>query len=143
MKFSFFAAKKASYLVSVLCDVLSVSHSGFYAHCTPKASRRKADDIRLATEIAAIHRRSRNTFGSPRIHAELRAGKGMCLDRKRVGRLMRERAIQARQKRRFRCTTNSKHMVVWIITWMLVWRREVSTESAEDHFGGSDGCVRG
>ncbi len=109
MKFTFIAVEKAFYPVSVLCDVLLVSRSGFYAHCKLKASPRKADDIRLATEITAIHRRSRNTYGSPRIHAELRAGKGLRVGKKRVERLMRERGLKACQKRRFRCTTNSKH----------------------------------
>jgi putative transposase len=59
-------------------------------------------------EIVAAHRRSRGTYGSPRVHAELRA-RGLCVGKKRVERLMREQGLEARRKRRFRRTTDSNH----------------------------------
>ena len=108
MKFAFIAAEKAFFPVSVLCDVLSVSRSGFYAWSKRPAPQRKASDAHLAAEIVAAHRRSRGTYGSPRVHAELRA-RGLCVSRKRVERLMRERGLEARRKRRFRRTTDSNH----------------------------------
>lgn len=108
MKFAFIAAKKASFPVAMLCDVLDVSRSGYYAWATRAEPKRKASDAQLAVEIVAIHRRSRGTYGSPRVHAELRA-KGFSVSKKRVERLMRERGVEARRKRRFRRTTDSNH----------------------------------
>ena len=108
MKYAFIAVEKAFFPVIVLCDVLEVSRSGFYAFSKRPAPRRKAADAQLGVEIVAIHRRSRGTYGSPRVHAELRA-KGFSVSKKRVERLMRESGVEARRKRRFRRTTDSKH----------------------------------
>ena len=66
------------------------------------------DDQKLALEIAAIHKASGETYGSPRVHAELRA-KGLEVSRKRVARLMRELGLRSRRKRRFKATTDSGH----------------------------------
>src|SRR5439155_666349 len=59
-------------------------------------------------EIAAIHAESRQRYGSPRVHAEL-ADRGCRTSRKRVARLMRDRGLAARRRRRFRVTTHSRH----------------------------------
>jgi transposase InsO family protein len=108
VKFAFIDAEKAHYAVAVLCSVLSVSRSGFYAwRGRPKSARAKAD-AQLAVELAAVHRRTRGRYGSPRIHAELRA-RGHRIGRKRIERVMRERGLRARHKRRFRRTTESNH----------------------------------
>jgi transposase InsO family protein len=69
---------------------------------------REIDDKKLALEIAAIHKASRETYGSPRIHAELHA-KGFDVSRKRVARIMSELGLKGRRKRPFRATTDSKH----------------------------------
>ncbi len=108
MRFDFIAAKKAVYPVEVLCDVLEVSRSGYYAWCKRPAPPRVANDAQLAAEIAGVHQRSRRTYGSPRVHADLRA-KGLRVSRKRVERIMRENGIAARRKRPFRRTTDSNH----------------------------------
>jgi putative transposase len=108
VKFPFIAAEKAFFPVTVLCDVLDVSRSGYYAWTRRSEPKRKASDAQLAVEIVAIHRRSRGTYGSPRVHAELRA-RGISVSKKRVERLMRERGVEARRKRRFRRTTDSNH----------------------------------
>jgi len=108
VKFAFILAEKALYPIVVLCEVLGVSRSGFYAWCRrPKAPRDRAD-AQLAVQVAAAHTRSRGTYGSPRVHAELRA-KGVRVGRKRVERLMRKSGLKARRKRRFRRTTDSVH----------------------------------
>ena len=73
----------------------------------PRPARNGADE-RLGLEVAAIHAESRQRYGSPRIHAELGA-RGCHTSRKRVARLMRERGLAARRRRRFRVTTDSKH----------------------------------
>jgi transposase InsO family protein len=104
----FIDAEKATYPVRTLCRVLEVSRSGFYAWTgRAPSARQKADEL-LAVKIAAVHKQSRRTYGSPRIHVELRES-GTRVGRKRVARLMRESGIQARRKRRFRRTTDSKH----------------------------------
>lgn len=108
MKFEFIRAEKAFYPLSVLCFVLEVSRSGFYAWCNRTPSARATSDAQLAVQVAAVHNRSRRTYGSPRVHADLRA-RGVRVGRKRVARLMRENGLEARRKRRFRSTTDSKH----------------------------------
>ena len=101
-------AEKANYPVTVLCDVLEVSRSGFNAWKTRPPSERTKADAKLAVEIAASHRKSRKRYGSPRVHRALRK-KGVRVGKKRVERLMRENGLFGRRKRRFRHTTDSNH----------------------------------
>ena len=108
MKFAFIAAEKAQYPVAVLCSVLGVSSSGFYAWRKRPPSRRARADARLALEVRLAHKRGRGTYGSPRVHRELKAH-GHRIGKKRVERLMRQEGIQGQQKRRFRRTTDSNH----------------------------------
>jgi putative transposase len=108
VKFAFIDAHRGCFPVEVLCLVLGVSRSGYYAWRIRPVSARAQQDVQLAVEIAATHRRSRRTYGSPRVHAELRT-RGVRVGRKRVERLMREGGIAARRKRRFRRTTDSNH----------------------------------
>jgi len=109
VKFVFIAAEKAVYPVGVLCDALGVSRSGYYAWSRRPEPARTKSDAHLKAQIAAVHEKRRSTYGSPRVHAELRS-KGVRVGKKRVERLMREDGIKARQKRRFRRTTDSNHM---------------------------------
>ena len=67
-------ANQATHSVGVMCRLLRVSKSGFYAWEQRPLSARARADIRLTAQIHAIHRRSRETYGAPRIHAELRSG---------------------------------------------------------------------
>ena len=108
MRFAFIAVEKATFPVTVLCQTLGVSRTGFYAAQARPAARRGRDDAKLAVEITAIHAESRQRYGSPRIHAELRE-RGCRTSRKRVARLMREQGLAARRRRRFRVTTDSHH----------------------------------
>lgn len=108
MKFTFIAAEKAWAPVSALCNVLEVTRSGFYAWLKRNPSSRAVDEQKLALEIAAIHKASGETYGSPRVHAELRA-KGFEMSRKRVARIMSELGLKSLRKRRFKATTDSKH----------------------------------
>jgi transposase InsO family protein len=108
VKFAFIAAEKASYPVQVLCRTLQVSRAGFYAWHTRAPAPRTQQDQRLGVEIQAIHAESRQRYGSPRVHAELR-DRGQRLGRKRVARLMRQQGLCARRRRRFRVTTDSNH----------------------------------
>jgi transposase InsO family protein len=108
VKFAFIRVGKAQYPVAVLCDVLEVSRSGFYASSKRAVATRTTQDAVLVLEIRLVHKRLKGIYGSPRMHRELRA-KGYRVSRKRVERLMRENGLQGRQKRRFRRTTDSKH----------------------------------
>jgi transposase InsO family protein len=98
----------ADFPVSVMCEVLGVSRSGYYAWASRAESARAAADRALAAEIRAAHTASRGRYGSPRVHAELRA-RGRRVGRKRVARLMRGMGLAARRRRRFRRTTDSRH----------------------------------
>jgi putative transposase len=108
MKFAFISEEKVAFPVAVLCRVLAVSTSGYYASCERPRSARARRDEELSHRVAAAHLASKRRYGSPRVHAELQAA-GERVGRKRVARLMRERKLAARTRRRFRATTNSRH----------------------------------
>lgn len=101
------AAKKA---VSVCrsCALFGVSASGFYAWKRRGPSRRQLDDMVLLAHIRSQFAISHETYGSPRMHVELRED-GVEVGRHRVARLMRENGLKALQKRRFKKTTDSAH----------------------------------
>jgi putative transposase len=90
--------------VAVLCRVLAISRSGFYAWRRRAASLRQSQDEVLARRIKAIHNRSHGTYGAPRIHAEL-AAEGVWVGRKRVARIMRENRIRGVCRRKWTITT--------------------------------------
>ena len=91
-----------------MCGALEVSPSGYYAWINRPECRRNREDMRLVLEIKAVHRENRGTYGSPRIHAELK-DRQLRHGKKRVARLMRENSIRAKQKKKFKATTDSKH----------------------------------
>lgn len=108
MRFVFIEAEKALYPVRLLCEVLDVKPSGFYAWLDRPMSPKKTADAQLLVEIKAAMARGRDAYGSPRVHRELRAH-GIRVGKKRIERLMRENGLEARQKRRFVHTTDSRH----------------------------------
>ncbi len=106
MKYACIEAHRRQFPITLMCRVLGVSRAGFYAARTRELCGRAQEDQRLRLEIRAIHRESRQRYGSPRIHAELQARGSRCA-RKRVARLMREDGLRARKRRRFRVTTKA------------------------------------
>jgi putative transposase len=108
VKFVFIAAEKAQYPVRLLCEVLDVSRSGYYAWIDRPPAPKTISDARLVLEIKAAMVRGRGAYGSPRVHRDLRA-RGLCVGKKRVERLMHENGLVGRQKRRFVHTTDSRH----------------------------------
>ena len=108
MIFRFIRAEKASYPVTVLCRVLEVTRSGYYAFEKRKPSERTRADAQLVVKIRTVHERGRRQYGSPRVHEKLTA-QGERVGRHRVARLMRENGIQARRTRRFCRTTDLRH----------------------------------
>jgi putative transposase len=97
-----------SFRVTMMCRLIEVSKAGYYAWCKRDQSKRAVDDARLLTRIKLIHKTSRRTYGSPRIHAQLQKD-GVRVARKRVARLMKLHAIEVKTRRRYKATTNSKH----------------------------------
>jgi transposase InsO family protein len=80
--------------VAVTCRVLGLPRSTFYDAVARPPSARAVEDARLTALILEVHTDSRSTYGSPRVHAELRLGLGLAVGRKRVARLMRDASIQ-------------------------------------------------
>ena len=101
-------ARKAEYSVSTLCRVLKVRRSGYYAWADREESVHSTDDRRLVVEIRAVFAETKQRYGSPRVHRELRK-RGIHVCRHRVARLMREQRLRARPRRRFVTTTDSRH----------------------------------
>jgi len=102
-------AHQAEHAVTTLCRVLGVSPSGYYAWLGRRASQRATTDTALLEQIRESHRRSRGTYGAPRIHAELRDA-GVRVGRKRVARLLKQAGLQGVSRRKFvRTTARSDH----------------------------------
>lgn len=108
MRFTFIDAEKANYPVTLMCRLLQVSRAGYYEWRAREASSRARDDQMLKVKIAALHKRSRGTYGSPRIWQDLRE-EGHQVGRNRVARLMREQGLAGCRPRRYKATTDSEH----------------------------------
>jgi putative transposase len=96
---------QATHSVGVMCRLLHISRSGFYAWLERPMSERDRTDLALTAKIEAIHRRSRDVYGSPSIHAELADDYGIRVGRKRVARLMRAAGLRGATLRRYVITT--------------------------------------
>jgi putative transposase len=108
MRFRLVDAAKKDFPVQRLCKVLGVSMGGYFAWKDRPACRRQREDMVLLAHVRSAFAASNETYGSPRMVHELR-GDGLAVGRRRVARLMRENGMRARQKRRFRKTTDSFH----------------------------------
>lgn len=99
------AAEEATYPVSLLCRVLRVARSGYYAWRSRPPSCRSVANAQLTSTIRAVHAGSRGTYGAPRVHAELADAHGVRCGRKRVARLMRRAGLVGVCRRRSTQTT--------------------------------------
>ena len=104
MKCDFVDAEKAAFPIRRLCKVLELSPKTYYARRSRAKSARALGDEQLLVLIRAVFEESRETYGSPRVHAAL-AADDVRVGRKRVARLMRQAGLAVRPKRGFRCTT--------------------------------------
>lgn len=104
MRYAFIDRYRHMYPVLVMCDVLEVSSSGYYAWRGRPESRRSREDRELKAIIRSVFEESRQTYGSPRVLDELR-DQGIRCGRKRVARLMKEDKLVPKKARRFRRTT--------------------------------------
>lgn len=108
MRFTFIDEQKKAFPVLVLCRVLKVSRSGFYAWLRRPVCTRAVEDERILGTISMTFATTYQSYGSPRMHRALRAC-GTRVGRKRVARLMRHAELKGRIRRRYRHTTDSNH----------------------------------
>lgn len=106
-RFEFIAAEKEHYPVAALCRSLGVSPSGFYGWQSRSPSAREQRRHELATKVEAVFSESRGTFGSPRVQKVL-AARGERVSKNTIADTMRARGLQARPKKRFKTTTDSR-----------------------------------
>jgi putative transposase len=97
-------AERTSFSAPLMCRMLGVSRSGYYGWRDGEPSRRSRENVALTERIREIHERSRETYGSPRVHAELRSIGTRC-SRKRVAKLMREAGLRGCMRGRKKGTT--------------------------------------
>lgn len=90
------------------CDVLEVSRSGYYEWRERGESARHSENRALGVAIKEAFEQSEQTYGSPRVHAELKA-RGLTVGRKRIARIMRKDGLVSVHRKKFRCTTDSNH----------------------------------
>lgn len=96
MSYQFIAEHRHEYAITLMCRVLEVSVSGYYAWCKRRPSQHSREDARLAEHVKIVFESNRGVYGSPRVHAELYA-QGIRCERKRVARLMRQQGLAARK----------------------------------------------
>lgn len=113
MKYAFIQRHREQWPISAQCLALGVSARGFRHHVrrevdTASSDRRRVGDVALLTHIKAIHAETRGAYGWPRIWRELRQ-RHVRVGKERVRRMMRDHAIRARGKRKFKATTDSNH----------------------------------
>ncbi len=116
MKYAWIARHKSHWPVTLICEVLEVSTSGYFEHArraapdrpTNPAERCRIDDMALLVHIRAIHAEVKAEYGWPRMWKELHA-RGIRVGKTRVQRLMQQHGIQARGKKKFVVTTDSRH----------------------------------
>ncbi len=106
MRYACIRRRRNDYPVRMMCQAMRVSASGYYAWRARSESRRSRYDRRLTQVIRTVHAESEGTYGSPRIHAELKED-GFTCGVAKVARLMRKTGLKGCPKRRFRVTTRS------------------------------------
>jgi len=99
MRYEFIAAHESEYGVKRMCQAMEVGRSGYYAWRKRPASQREKENQELVEKIRSEYQNSRQSYGSPRIHAVLQR-QGTSCGRKRVARLMRSQGIAARKRRK-------------------------------------------
>ena len=108
MKYASIEQHRGEFDVKLMCRVLGVPRSSYYAHRKRPPSARVAADEKLRGEIRSVHAMSGETYGSPRVYAELQA-QGIHAGRNRVARLMFEEGLAVKRPRRCCTTTDSRH----------------------------------
>ena len=108
MKYAWIQSNKKRWPVSLQCEVLGVSPSGYHQHFARQATphqRRHVSNDALLVHIKAIHAQSKAEYGWPRVWRELIV-RGIPAGKERVRKLMK---LHARAKRKYKATTDSNH----------------------------------
>ena len=108
MKYQFVAKHQGRYPVRRICALLGISRSGYYAWRNRKPSQREHHMQILINHIQQAYKRSRKTYGSPRVYAQLKK-QGIACNQKTVAKYMRQEGLKGQRKYRRVVTTNSKH----------------------------------
>lgn len=108
MKYACIARYVGEFPVRLMCRVLSVSMSGFYAWRRRGPSLRFEANQRLKLEIRTVHRTTKKRYGAVKVHRELKS-QGIVCGKNRVARLMREDGLRSKRAYHFRVTTQSGH----------------------------------
>lgn len=110
MRYQFVAAEKADYPLTLLCQAMKVSRSGFYAWAINDSSDREREDQKLLPLVRQVFLDSGATYGSRRMAKALQARDVPC-SRSRARRLMRVAGLSIKRKRKWKATTSSRHML--------------------------------
>lgn len=109
MSYAFIIQHQETWPIAVLCEVLDVSRSGFYAYAQRQAaSRRDQDEVALLARVRAIHTATRQSYGSRRMAKQLQA-EGVPVGRYKARRLMQAAGVAVRHRKRCPVTTDSRH----------------------------------
>lgn len=106
MRFQFMKDHHKEFCVEKMAKVFQVSRAGYYKFLRRNPSKRKLENKRLTKEIRKIYEESRKTYGSPRIHGELKKAGESC-SKKRVARLMKQEQIQPKMRKHWKKTTKT------------------------------------
>ena len=104
MKYARIERCRDRYSIQLMCRLLQVSRSGFYAAKTRPESARSKRDRELVKEIKRVHAQSKGVYGSPKVRAEL-VDMGFSVGRHKVARMMRLEHLRGCPKKRYRSTT--------------------------------------
>ncbi|MDD1611159.1 MAG: IS3 family transposase [Methylococcaceae bacterium] len=108
MKYAWIQEQSADYCVTLLCAVLSVTRSAYYAWVKAVQTHKAKQEAELKSVITAAFTKNRAVYGTRRLKKVLEK-QGYTASRRRIGRIMQEAQLRCKTKRRFKATTNSKH----------------------------------
>lgn len=108
MKYAFIKDNKNIWSVAAQCRAFKLSRSGYYSWCSGKASARAQENQRLDGKIIQIFKAHQKRYGAPRITDELKDD-GLTVNHKKVEKRMKILGLKAKQAKKFKATTDSKH----------------------------------
>jgi len=108
VRYAWILERRANYGVRLLCSMMGVSRSAYYAWVAASESKKAAHDKELTAVITRIFTQNRAVYGTRRLKKVLEK-QGETVSRRRIGRLMQQAQLRCKTKRRFKATTDSKH----------------------------------